>query len=100
MAGSPSIYVLRKNTDPMPPREDLSPGDFVILFCGDVLVFTGLMWDLLPGRYLDVDELKEFVTYVASGWPEDSGIARLDMEGKVPDFFLDRMLLTVDNIQR
>jgi hypothetical protein len=100
MGESPSIFVLRNTTDPLPPREDLSPGDFVILVSGDVLVFTGLMWDLLPGRYLDIDELKEFVTYVASGWPEDSDIARLDMRGKVPDTFLERMLQVVKNIQK
>lgn len=91
----PSVYILRKNTDPVPDRERCSPGDIVILASGDILVYTGTMWDLLPGRYVTVEELKEFVGYVSSGWPEDVGTAREDLEGRLPPDFLERMLTTV-----
>lgn len=99
MSTSPSIYVLRKDTDPVPSRDSVSSGDVVILASGDVLVYTGSMWDLLPGRYVSIDELKEFVTYVASGWPEDPDVARADMDGKVPAQFLSRMIQTVERIR-
>ena len=94
----PSIYILRKNTDPIPNRQDLSPGDIIILPSGDVLVYTGTMLDLLPGRYISVDELKEFVSYVSSGWPDDSSTARADLEGRLPEQFLSRMLGTVEKL--
>lgn len=91
----PSIYILRKNTDPVPDRATCSPGDIVILASGDILVYTGSMWDLLPGRYVTVEELKEFVGYVSSGWPEEIGMAREDLAGRLPPDFLNRMLVTV-----
>lgn len=91
----PSIYILRKNTDKMPDRERCSPGDVVILPSADILVYTGSMWDLLPGRYISVEELKEFVGYVSSGWPDGTDTAREDLEGRVPDEFLERMLVVV-----
>jgi hypothetical protein len=91
----PSIYILRKNTDPLPDRATCSPGDIVILASGDILVYTGSMWDLLPGRYITVEQLKEFVGYVSRGWPGDAGMARDDLEGRLPPDFLDRMLVTV-----
>jgi len=92
---SPSVYILRKNTDRVPDRKTCSPGDIVILASGDILVYTGTMWDLLPGRYVTVEELKEFVGYVSSGWPDDPETARADLTGRVPELFLDRMITTV-----
>lgn len=71
MRNSPSIYVLRRGVEGFPSRDNCSEGDVVILTSGDVLVWSELTWVLLPGRYLTVDELKEFIKYVASGWPED-----------------------------
>lgn len=94
----PSIYILRKNTDTIPDRQTCAAGDIVILPSGDVLVNVGLMWDLLPGRYVSVDELKEFVSYVSSGWPDDPGTARDDLDGRVPELFLDRMMGTVSKL--
>ena len=91
----PSVYILRKGISDMPKREDCSEGDIVILLSGDILVCVGGAWDLLPGRYMEVEELKEFVSYVSSGWPEDPGTASEDLEGKIPQDFLDRMLITV-----
>ena len=95
---SPSVYILRKNTDPVPDRATCSPGDIVILASGDILVYTGTMWDLLPGRYVTVEELKEFVGYVSSGWPSHVGMAREDLEGRLPPEFLERMLVTVTKL--
>lgn len=94
----PSIYILRKNTDPIPARQDLSPGDVIILPSGDVLVYTGSMLDLLPGRYISIDELKGFVSYISSGWPDDPSTARADLEGRLPEQFLSRMLGTVEKL--
>jgi hypothetical protein len=61
-------------------------------------VYTGTMWDLLPGRYVTVEELKEFVGYVSSGWPGDVDMARDDLEGRLPPNFLERMLTTVSKL--
>jgi hypothetical protein len=91
----PSIYILRKNSDIFPSREICSPGDMVILPSGDVLVFVGNMWDLLPGRYITIEELKEFVSYISSGWPDDPNDAQADLEGRLPELFLEKMLNTV-----
>jgi hypothetical protein len=96
---SPSVYILRKNNDKIPDRDTCSPGDIVVLTSGDILVYTGSMWDLLPGRYATVEELKEFVGYVSSGWPDDPEIARADLEGRVPTDFLDRMVGTVERLK-
>jgi len=79
----------------MPKREDCSRGDIVILLSGDILVSTGEAWDLLPGRYMEVEELKEFVSYVSSGWPDDPEVAIADMDKKIPPEFLERMVVTV-----
>lgn len=95
---SPSIYVLRKSTDPFPDRATCSPGDIVVMASGDVMVWMGGSWDLLPGRYLSMDELKTFISYVASGWPDDVNVARMDLEGRLPELFLDRMLGTVGRL--
>lgn len=94
----PSIYILRKNSDPLPSRDTCSLGDIVILPSGDVLVYVGNMWDLLPGRIISIDELKEFVSYISSGWPEDPDTAKADLDGRLPEQFLDRMLGTVAKI--
>ena len=95
----PSIYILRKNSDTFPSREICSPGDMVILPSGDVLVFVGNMWDLLPGRYITVEELKEFVSYVSSGWPDSSEVVKEDLGGRIPDLFLSRMKNTVEKLK-
>ena len=100
MPTPPSIYVLRKSTDPLPSRDNVTPGDVVILASGDVLVYTGLMWDLLPGRYVTIEELKEFIGYVASGWPDDPKIAKEDLKGKISELFLNRMLQTIERLER
>jgi len=98
MTPSPAIYILRKSTDPIPEREKLSPGDVVVMSSGDVLVWTGAMLDLLPGRYASIDELKEFLSYVASGWPDDPETAKADLAGRVPELFLERMITTVSKL--
>lgn len=82
----------------MPRRKDCSRGDIVILFSGDILVCVEGAWDLLPGRYMEVEELKEFVSYVSSGWPEDPETARADLEDRLPEKFLERMLVTVEKL--
>jgi hypothetical protein len=100
MTTSHSIYVLRKPTDPFPDRNACTPGDIVVMASGDVMVWTGGSWDLLPGRYLTIDELKTFILYVASGWPDNAEVARVDLEGKLPELFLDRMVGTVLKLSR
>jgi hypothetical protein len=98
MTPPPSIYVLRKPIDPIPERDKLLPGDVIVMSSGDVLVWTGAMLDLLPGRYASIEELKEFLSYIASGWPDDPETARADLGGKVPEMFLERMLTTVSKL--
>jgi hypothetical protein len=56
------------------------------------------MWDLLPGSLISIEELKEFVGYVSSGWPDDPETAREDMDGRVPADFLNRMVKTVERL--
>lgn len=93
---STSVYILRNNTDKIP--DDCEVGDCVILPNGDVLVRTPTIWDLLPGSMISVEELKEFVSYVSSGWPDDPEIARADMDKKIPPVFLERMVKTVEKL--
>ena len=93
---SPSVYILRNNTDKIPTECEV--GDCVILPNGDVLVKTPTIWDLLPGSLISIEELKEFVGYVSSGWPDDPETARADMDGRVPPDFLERMLVTVTKL--
>ena len=93
-----SITILRKVTDQFPKRETCSLGDMVVMTSGDIMVWTGNSWDLLPGRYLSVEELKTFISYVASGWPDNSDIANQDLFTKMPNMFLSRMLDLVDKI--
>ncbi len=93
---SPSIYILRNNTDKI--STDCEVGDCVILPNGDVLVKTPTIWDLLPGSLISINELKEFVSYVANGWPNDPEIARADMDKKIPPEFLERMVETVKKL--
>lgn len=88
----PSVYVLKKSTDPFPEDDKVSSGDFVILHSGDVTVWDGVFWHLLPGRSLTVDELKEFLGYVWSGWPSDPADAQADLAGRLPEPFIARML--------
>lgn len=78
-----AVYILRRNSDSPPARDTCAPGDTVIMASGDILVWTGAMWTLLPGRYLSVDELKEFVAYVATGWPDTPATFVADMAGAI-----------------
>lgn len=81
----PSIYILRRPTDPLPDRSKCTAGDIVIMSSGDVMVMDGpgtdqeSMWILLPGRYLTLEELKAFVGYVSSGWPPDPTMIKDDI---------------------
>lgn len=95
---TPAIYVLRKSTDYPPSKSEVSSGDLVIMASGDVLVYARSIWNLLPGRYESIDQLKEFVSYVASGWPDDPDVARADMAGKVSPKFLDKMCELVEKL--
>jgi hypothetical protein len=96
----PSVYVLRKPSDPFPMDDKVVPGDFVIMHSGDVNVWDGVFWHLLPGRFINVEELKEFLGYVGSGWPGDVGDARQDLTGKLPELFLERMLTVCARLQK
>ena len=95
----PAVYVLRKPSDLFPDDSGLSPGDFVIMHSGDVNVWDGVFWHLLPGRFVTVEELKEFLAYAGSGWPTDPDDARNDLRGVLPDDFLERMLKVCARIQ-
>ncbi len=95
---APNIYILRKQEDKIPMRQELSVGDIVILQSGDILVSLGDMWDLLPGRYLDIDELKEFILYVRSGWPDDLEMMESDLKDRINKGFLSRMSKTVEKL--
>jgi hypothetical protein len=95
----PGVYVLRKPSDTFPEDSALSPGDFVIMHSGDVNVWDGVFWHLLPGRFITVEELKEFLSYAGSGWPTDPEDAKNDLKGVLPDYFLDRMLKVCARIQ-
>lgn len=87
----PSFYVLRKPSDPIPPDDKISPGDVVIMHSGDICVWDGLFWQLLPGRYISTEQLKEFIGYVSSGWPGTAEEIRQDLGDKLPEDFLGRM---------
>jgi hypothetical protein len=89
----PSIYVLRKAENlEMPKGSEMGPGDFVVFYTGDISVWDGVFWHLLPGRNLSVEETKEFISYVSSGWPGTVEEAIEDLEGVLPDWFLARMV--------
>jgi hypothetical protein len=96
----PSVYVLRKPSDPFPEDDKVVPGDFVIMHSGDVNVWDGVFWHLLPGRFISVDELKEFLGYVGSGWPTSQEDARSDLTDKLPELFLERMLKVCARLQK
>lgn len=98
MSDKPGIYVLRAGTEAFPKREGLSAGDIVIMKSGDVAVWVGEMWDLLPGRYLDIEQLKSFLCYVATGWPSSADEAEVDLKDKVTELFLQRFLSTVSKL--
>jgi hypothetical protein len=101
MQNNPSIYILRDNIDDFPKREVCSPGDIVIMSTGDLLVWSGMSWLLAPGRYITVEELKEFVRYVSSGWPEDSAIFISDMSGLISDKrFLEKIAEICEKLPR
>lgn len=75
----PSIYLLRKASEPLPNHSDCEPGDVVVMHSGDIMVHNGQMWYLLPGRYLSPEQLKIFIRYIASGWPTDPSMVELDL---------------------
>lgn len=78
-----SIYVLRRNLDQFPKRDSCNPGDTVILPSGDILIWSKKDWILLPGRFITVEELKEFVGYISSGWPDTSELFIQDMSSYI-----------------
>jgi hypothetical protein len=80
-----SVYVLRKNLEEFPKGSSCNSGDVVILPSGDILAWSGFTWVLLPGRYLDINQLKEFVGYVSSGWPTDIDTLVKDLSKLIPD---------------
>jgi hypothetical protein len=82
----------------MPKRDSCVLGDVVILQSGDILVWVGDMWDLLPGRYLDINELKDFILYIRSGWPNDTEMMLEDLKGLINTDFLTRMEKTVKTL--
>jgi hypothetical protein len=89
----PSIYVLRKSENlEMPKSSEMEPGDFVVMYTGDISVWDGVFWHLLPGRNLTVEEMKEFIGYVSSGWPGSVEEATEDLKEVLPEHFLERML--------
>ena len=94
----PSVWVLRKSTDDFPEKSACKNGDFIVLYNGDILVFIDQFWDLLPGRYLDMEGLKLFIEYVRNGWPDDVEMVRSDLTGKISDKFIDRMCQTVEKM--
>lgn len=87
-----SVYVLRKNLEEFPKGSSCNPGDIVILPSGDILAWSGATWVLLPGRYLDINQLKEFVGYISSGWPTDIDTLVKDLSELVPKGFLGKAL--------
>lgn len=92
------IYVLRSDTEEFPKRSNLTLGDIVIMKSGDIAVWVGESWDLLPGRYMGLEQLKAFVSYVGSGWPASASEAREDLAGRVSDLFLERLLITTEKV--
>lgn len=91
------IYILRSNSENFPDRETLNPGDIVIMKSGDIAVWVGSSWDLLPGRYLTLEQLKVFISYVGTGWPSRLEAVQ-DLSGQFSNLFLDRMLATADKL--
>jgi hypothetical protein len=94
----PSIYVLRKAKDPLPNQSDTRAGDVVIMHSGDIMVNDGGMWYLLPGRYLEPEQLKLFIRYVASGWPSDPSLVEGDMADLKDKRFLSEMIKVAEKI--
>ena len=88
----PSLYILRKPSDPLPNFSECEPGDSVIMHSGDIMVHDGQMWYLLPGRYLDMEQLKLFVRYVGSGWPSDPLMIKQDLADLNNERFLNEMV--------
>jgi hypothetical protein len=96
----PSFYILRKPSDPLPGDSDVSPGDVVVMHSGDICVWDGTFWDLLPGRFISVEDLKEFIGYVSSGWPGTPGEIKQDLGDKLPEDFLTRMEKVCAKLQK
>lgn len=96
----PSLYILRKPSEPLPNYTECKAGDVVILHSGDIMVHQGSMWYLLPGRYLDTDQLKTFIGYVASGWPTDPQMIESDLANLGNQRFISEMVKVAEAIQR
>jgi len=94
----PSLYILRKPSDELPKFTVCKPGDTVVMHSGDIMVHDGQMWYLLPGRYLDTEQLKLFVRYIASGWPSDPFMVRDDLAELENERFLDEMVKVCERL--
>ena len=66
---------------------------------GDIMVHDGQMWYLLPGRYLDMEQLKLFVRYVGSGWPSDPPMITEDLKELGNDRFLSEMVKVCEKLK-
>lgn len=95
----PSLYILRKPSEPLPNFSDCEPGDTVIMHSGDIMVHDGQMWYLLPGRYLDMEQLKLFVRYVGSGWPSNPSMITEDLKELGNDRFLSEMVKVCEKLK-
>lgn len=66
---------------------------------GDIMVHDGQMWYLLPGRYLDTEQLKLFVRYVASGWPSDASMLAGDLGDLGNERFVSEMVKVCERLK-
>lgn len=57
---------------------DKQIGDVVMLALGDIFCWDGQIWQLVGGRFIPAAMRDEFLTYIASGWP-DVDSARFDL---------------------
>jgi hypothetical protein len=96
----PAFYILRRPSEPLPAREKVAVGDVVVLHSGDIMVYDGEMWYLLPGRYLTSDQIKVFVGYVASGWPDQPDLIGQDLADLGHERFLSEMTKVAERIVR
>ena len=58
--------------------EEKQIGDVVVLSLGDIFCWDGKIWQLVGGRFIPARMRDDFLTYVASGWP-DADSARFDL---------------------
>ena len=99
MSSKVPISILRTNSEEWPKREDCVPGQIVVMTSGDMMVWSGYMWFLLPSRLITIDELKEFIGYVQSGWPSEPAEILRDLGESITDkTFLHRAMFVCGNI--